>query len=266
MPPSRRYRDVVLPEPATAPVEPGQPGQPGPEPSAPATPRWGLGDVAIGLVATLAVSVVAGGLIVAAAGYLDVEPQDYPIWLQALLQVPLWAGLLGVPLWATYRKGRASLAVDFGLRQRLLDVPLGLGAGLAAQVVLLVVISVAYDLLGLDIEKVGQSAQELADRATDPVGVVLLVLIVGLGAPVFEELFYRGLTLRAIERRFGAVPAVVGSSLLFAFMHFQWYDMPALALFGLVVALLTVRTGRLGPAIWAHVAFNLTAVVSLLNS
>jgi hypothetical protein len=25
-----------------------------------------------------------------------------------------------------------------------------------------------------------------------------------------------------------------------------------------------VRTGRLGPAIWAHVAFNLTAVISLL--
>jgi hypothetical protein len=25
-----------------------------------------------------------------------------------------------------------------------------------------------------------------------------------------------------------------------------------------------VRTGRLGPAIWAHVAFNLTAVVGLL--
>jgi hypothetical protein len=27
-----------------------------------------------------------------------------------------------------------------------------------------------------------------------------------------------------------------------------------------------VRTGRLGPGIWAHLAFNLTAVISLLSS
>jgi membrane protease YdiL (CAAX protease family) len=38
-----------------------------------------------------------------------------------------------------------------------------------------------------------------------------------------------------------------------------------LFVFGLVAALLATRTGRLGPGIWAHVAFNLTAVISLLH-
>ena len=33
-----------------------------------------------------------------------------------------------------------------------------------------------------------------------------------------------------------------------------------------VFALLAVRTGRLGPAIWAHVGFNAVAVGSLLAS
>jgi membrane protease YdiL (CAAX protease family) len=47
-------------------------------------------------------------------------------------------------------------------------------------------------------------------------------------------------------------------------VHFEPYDLPALIGFGAIAAVLTVRTGRLGPAIWAHVAFNITAVVGLL--
>jgi membrane protease YdiL (CAAX protease family) len=111
---------------------------------------------------------------------------------------------------------------------------------------------------------VGDTAEDLTEGATNAVGVILLVLIVGLAAPVFEELFYRGLWLRAIERRAGTLVAVIGSSVLFGLVHFEPYDLPALIGFGAIVAILTVRTGRLGPAIWAHVAFNLTAVVGLL--
>jgi membrane protease YdiL (CAAX protease family) len=51
---------------------------------------------------------------------------------------------------------------------------------------------------------------------------------------------------------------------LFGVVHFQPADTVFLAAFALVPALLTVRYGRLGPAIWAHVAFNLFAVMSLL--
>jgi len=144
------------------------------------------------------------------------------------------------------------------------DVPLGLAAGFATQLVLVVLIAVLYPLFGIDTEQVGTSAEELTSSATDAIGVVLLVAIVAVAAPLFEELFYRGLWLRAVERRWGTGWAVVTSSLVFGLIHFQVYDLPALIGFGLVVAVLTVRTGRLGPAIWAHVAFNLTAVISLL--
>ena len=40
---------------------------------------------------------------------------------------------------------------------------------------------------------------------------------------------------------------------------------PGLFAFGVVAAVLTQRTGRLGTAIWAHVGFNLTTVVLLLS-
>lgn len=235
------------------------------EPAVPpdgATVRWGMGDAVLGLVLTIVVPTVVAVVVLVATDRDDLD--DIPLWATALLQVPLWAGLLGAPLWASYLKGRRSLADDFGLRMQPMDVPLGLAAGFVGQIVLLLLLSLVYHLLGVDLDRVGETAEELTEGATDAVGVVLLVLIVGLAAPVFEELFYRGLWLRAIERRAGAVAAVIGSSVLFGLVHFEPYDLPALIGFGAIAAVLTVRTGRLGPAIWAHVAFNITAVVGLL--
>jgi membrane protease YdiL (CAAX protease family) len=221
-----------------------------------------MGDAVLGTLLTLFVPALVGSIALVASGRSDFA--GLSLALVALLQVPLWAGLLGAPLWSTYGKGRGSLVADFGLSMRGRDVPLGLLAGFATQLVLVVVIALVYPLLGIDPEQVGSSAEELTSVATDTLGVVLLVAIVAVAAPLFEELFYRGLWLRAVERRLGTGWAVAISSLVFGIIHFQIYDLPALLAFGLVAALLTVRTGRLGPAIWAHVAFNLTAVISLL--
>ena len=224
--------------------------------------RWGMGDAVLGLLLSLVVPTV---VVVAVLGFTGREDlDDIDLWATALLQVPLWAGLLGAPVWATYLKGGRSLAADFGLRMKPGDIPLGLATGFVGQIVLLLLLTLVYNLLGVDLDKVGETAEELTEGATDAVGVVLLVLIVGLAAPVFEELFYRGLWLRAIERRAGTVVAVIGSSVLFGLVHFEPYDLPALIGFGAIAAVLTVRTGQLGPAIWAHVAFNITAVVGLL--
>ena len=224
--------------------------------------RWGMGDAILGTLLTLLVPTLVVVAVLGVTGRRDLD--GLSLGATALLQVPLWAGLLGAPLWSTYGKGRRSLSLDFGLQMRWSDVPLGIAAGLGTQMALVVVVAVLYQVLGIDLDKVGTSAEALTASATDVVGVVLLVAIVAVAAPLFEELFYRGLWLRALERRWGTTAAVVVSSLLFGAIHVQPYDLPALVGFGLVAAVLTVRSGRLGPAIWAHVAFNLTAVISLL--
>lgn len=225
--------------------------------------RWGLGDALAGLALTLVAPILVGGIVLAALGNPDVD--DLSLTEVALLQVPLWLGMLGAPLWATHRKGRRSLAADFGLRMRWVDIPVGIGIGLASQIVIGNVFTRLYDLFGVDPEEVGQSAEALTDSARgSAVGVVLLFLVVGLGAPVFEELFWRGLWLGALSRRLGTVLAVVISSVLFAAVHFAPYDFPLLVCIGLVLAVLRVHFDRLGPAIWAHLAFNLLAVTALL--
>lgn len=237
--------------------------------------RWGVGDALLGTVVTVVVPAVIGIAVLVATGRSSLD--GVPLWQLALLQVPLWAGLLGAPLWATHLKGRGSLAVDFGLvvrwrgdgasrlrRFARSDPVVGVVVGIGGQIALIVLVAVIYSILGIDTSRVGESAEELTEEARSTVGVVLLILIVGLAAPVLEELFYRGLWLRALARRFSTRTAVIGSSAVFALIHFQPYDLPALFGFGVIAAVLTVRTGRLGAAVWAHVAFNMAAVLSLL--
>jgi len=69
--------------------------------------------------------------------------------------------------------------------------------------------------------------------------------------------------LRSLERLMPAAAALVVTAVVFAAMHFQPLQFLGLAAFGLVAGLLAQRTGRLGPAILAHIAFNAVAVAQL---
>jgi membrane protease YdiL (CAAX protease family) len=237
-----------------------------PQPLEPPLPpvRWGMGDAAVGYLVANVFSLIAAVAVLSATGYLEDDgssSDDIPLTLTALLQVPLWLGYFGAPWYAAKYKGNG-LVRDFGLRMRWVDVPVGLGIGLATQVGLAIVYAPIARALG--IEDVGAAAQELTDKAKDPLGIVLLFLIVAIGAPIIEEIFFRGLVMRSIENRFGTVAAVIGSGIFFGIIHFQPADAPPLIVVGIVLAVLTVRTGRLGPAIWAHVFFNATAATLLV--
>ena len=205
-----------------------------------------------------------GAAILAATGNVDAAGLGtLSLTMVAVLQIPLWLGYLGAPVYAAKVKGNGVVR-DFGLRMEPLDVLKGLGAGLGTQLVLIplayVLIFWFADAIGWDIDHdLSGAARDLVSKATDPGGVVLLVLITVVFAPVIEELFFRGLLLRSVEKRFGSRSALWASSIVFAAVHLQLLQFPALVIIGLVLGWLTIRSGRLGPAIWAHVAFNATA-------
>lgn len=224
--------------------------------------RWGLGDAWLGLLLGNVASVVVGVIILSLTGYVGTPADELPLTVIALLQVPLWAGYLTMPIVASSRKGNG-LVADFGLRARALDVPLGMAIGVATQLIVVPVIYVPiFWIIGE--RDVSASARALTDRADSPVGVVLLILIVVVGAPIVEELFFRGLLLRSLENRWGRAWAVALSSLIFGAVHLEPLQFPALVAVGVILALLAVRTGRLGPGIFAHIAFNAVAVTTLL--
>jgi membrane protease YdiL (CAAX protease family) len=221
-----------------------------------------VGDALLGLLVANVLAIVVGTMILVAAGHAETDADELPLTLIALIQVPLWVGYLGAPLWAAARKG-ARLVEDFGLRVTWADVPLGLVAGALTQLLLIPILYLPIFWVFGD-QDLSAEARELTDRADSPLGVVLLIVIVVIGAPIIEELFFRGLFLRALERRWNTPVAVIVSSAVFGLVHLQLLQLPALILFGAVAAFLAVRTGRLGAPIFAHVAFNAIAVATLL--
>ena len=228
-----------------------------------------MGDALAGLLVANFAAAVVGAMILSATGNTG-EDVVLSLTMVAILQIPLWSGYLGAPLYAARFKGNGVVS-DFGLRMEWRDVPKGLAAGLGAQIVaipvLYLVLFAITDAIGWEFDHdISAAARDLVEKATDPVGVVLLVLITVVGAPIIEELFFRGLLLRSIQNRFGPASALWGSSLIFAAVHLQALQFPALLLIGLVLGWLAQRTGRLGPSIWAHVAFNGVATLTLLTT
>ena len=226
---------------------------------------WGLGDVVAGFVVGVVVSQVVLAIVLGATDRTADEIDELPLSLVLISQAGLWVGLLGAPWLATRRKGNG-LVGDLHLRARWRDTWVGGSLGAALQ---LVVLPLLYwpllELLDKTSGDLEEPARELTDRADGAIGVVLLVLIVGIGAPIVEEIFYRGLLLGSLRKRgMPAGWAIAVTSVVFGLSHFQLLQLPALALFGAVAGVLAVRHERLGPAIAAHMAFNMVTVIALL--
>lgn len=228
-------------------------------------PRWGLGDVVFGWFAVQLFSQIWAIAILAATHHVGDDFDVLPLTVVALAQLGLAFAFFAVPYVVTNAKGNG-LVVDLGFSARWSDVWKGGIAGALGQ---LVVIPLLYwpilQLIDKSATDLEAPATSLGDRAQGATGAVLLVLIVGVLAPIFEELFYRGLVQRAFLKR-GLPPAAAISvtALLFGLSHFQLLQLPGLVLAGLLFGVLAHRSGRLGPAIAAHVAFNMVTVVTLL--
>jgi membrane protease YdiL (CAAX protease family) len=101
------------------------------------------------------------------------------------------------------------------------------------------------------------------------VGFVVFALAAAVGAPIAEELYFRGLTQPVLQRYLGGAGGLAVTSVLFGFAHLG--DNPIevvapLALFGAALGALAWRTGRLGPGIVAHMTFNGITVVAIALS
>jgi len=81
---------------------------------------------------------------------------------------------------------------------------------------------------------------------------VVLAVLVCVGSPIVEELFFRGLLLRSLLGSFeqlgrgSACSLDRVTALVFALVHFEALQFLGLAGFGVVLGVLAWRTGRLG--------------------
>ena len=233
---------------------------------APDQPRWGLGEAILGFLLGLVLSSLFASVWLGSGS----DTEELSLGGQAFASVGLWIGLVGAVVYSARRKGSGSVREDFGLVARPIDLLIGAVAGVGAQVVLVPVVALLLRPL-LGEPDVSGPVEDLVESA-EGAAVVGLFLFVAVGAPIVEELFFRGLVLRSLRRRAGTIAAVVGSSLLFGLAHPQ--DLPgdalallmiSLAALAVLFAVLVIRTGRLGPAIAAHAVFNTWTLVRVLG-
>ena len=236
---------------------------PPPPAPAPRPPRWGLGDFLVGVFGGYALA-----SLVAAIWYAVSGDDELNLAGQAVSQMGLWTGMVGAAVVASHRKGAGTLAEDFGFRGKWSDIGLGLVVALAVQ--LLVLPGIAYLLRPLLGEpEVSGPVQDLLDKSQG-LAFAGLILSVAVGAPIVEELFFRGLLLRSLQRRLPDWAAVVLSAVAFGIAHGSALPVDAVVLvmvsltvFGAILAVMAIRTGRLGPSIVTHAVFNLFTLLYL---
>ena len=205
---------------------------------------------------------ILAGLLYAVAGV-----EKGPALLAATF-VGQWIGWIGAALLASRLAGTGSFRDDLGWRFDRSDLALGVVVaviGLVAAVVVQALLSAVSE------DYVGSNTGFVEEQAETVAGAVTIGLSTMIGAPIVEELFFRGLLQRALGRLRNA--AVVVQALIFGLVHTTPGEglgnvgiVLGLATFGSVLGLAVRRWGRLGPAIVGHALFNSAAVLPLLLS
>jgi len=222
--------------------------------------RW-LFAAAVGLVMGAALSVVLESLAAWIAGtpggaHALSSMDKPPVWFIAAGLLGLWSGF-GAATFVVTRSGR-SVGLAFAAHDAWF-----LFVGMALQAL----VAVAYQ--GVHVTGSNKGTNELLGGGSGWLLFVPACMVVLL-APLFEELYFRGVLLRGLLgawRTTLAVVGVVGSVLvdatLFGIAHLgtdQWIQLPGLVALGVILCALAIRTGRLGPSILTHAGFNLLAV------
>ena len=240
-----------------APDAPDAPATPDPPDTPEVAPRWGLVEPVCGFVAAAFAAATGAAIAAVATG---AELDELSLATTAAGLAGMWGAYLLTWRVTSNRRGSGRPVEDIGLHiSGWKDVGLGALAGLVTTFVLVNFVYAVLEAVGVigsgDLDRLDDPARELGDLAHGA-SFLVLVLLVGIGAPIVEEIFFRGLLQPAAVRRFGPVGGVMFTAVFFGAAHLQALQFPALAVFGLVLGTLAHRTGRLGPGIVAHIVFN----------
>lgn len=228
-------------------------------------PTSALRSAFLGFLAAFAAG-FAGAIVVAVVMGLAFESDWFPPIIVGSL-AGTWSVLFKTAQRVSRRHGTGQVFRDFGFRVEPFDLARGLALLVAAYGLAMVVIG----FIASNPDLQGTNTGDLVEQKDNVAGILILGAVTIVGAPIFEELFFRGLVQRALVPRFGEVGASLLQAVAFGLVHFQ----PGAGLGNVSIVLVTGCLGaalgqgvriwrRLGPAIVAHAMFNTVAVVLTL--
>ncbi len=218
-------------------------------------PRWGLWDVTWAGIATFVLGIVG-------ASFLTLG--SVPVGVQILVALTLpWLAMGGWPLLVTRLRGNGP-RLDLGLRLTWSDVGWGALAGWGA-IVLAGVAALITTVFVPDLQSTaGEVATEL-QNSTGRLELTLFALCLMVGAPIVEELFFRGLFFGALRKRgVGPVWTIVITAVVFAGIHLEPTRFFVLLPSGLLLGWVRHRTGSTGASMVAHGVVNAPGALVLL--
>jgi membrane protease YdiL (CAAX protease family) len=224
--------------------------------------KWGMPEALLAFLGAQSLQILwfSGAAALLWGGEIPDTESRAP-WTTWLLSIGLWAGYFFGPIFMNRVTGSGKM-IDFDLR-----VPvkwLVAAAAIGAAIQLLVLPVLYFPLLRLVEADPGETARELAATVDTPLEILIFFGSAVIIAPFVEEWFYRGMLLPALARRFNPIVGILGSSALFTLVHIRPILFPGIFVLAVVLAVMTMKTQRLAPAIATHMAFNAVTAFSLV--
>ncbi len=208
---------------------------------------------------------IAVTIAMALTGRGDVDQTNIPIWATAVAVTAMWSVFLfAVPRFLPYEEQSDRRTFNHWISVR--DVVVGVPLGFASQYILMNVVN--WPLMKLFPDSF--SFDEISQRATDLTNtapgawVIVLILVVVVGAPIVEEIVYRGAVQTHLQKTAGTGVALIGTAVLFAAIHMSLIEFPGLFAFALVLGYTRLRSDTLGLPIVTHMAFNAAGLILVL--
>lgn len=228
-----------------------------PHPTLPARAAWGA-------VLTLLVSLTSGRYVLQAiAGF------EWPIAVYVAIVAVI--GYVPSLLWCRYasrRWGTGRFREDVGLEARWVDAGWGPVTWIAC-LITQVIIGVIVISLGVPFTS---NVERVSEVHSDRGYVVSLLVLAVVAAPIAEEIVFRGVVMRGLLSRNGAVVSVGVQGVVFGFAHFD--PVRGTGNIGLIMVLGGVGcvlggaaflVRRIAPAMIAHAMMNGLAMALALS-
>ena len=219
-------------------------------------PSWGFPDYLIAVAAWFLFSVVSAIPIAFVA-----DPSAAYAWILVISVVVPWLGMGGYP-WLISKLRGNGIVLDFGLRFNGRDIAWGVLWGGAALLAASIIAAILAAIFGDFDSSAGELATSLNDYGVQR---FLFAIGVGFGAPIVEELCYRGLLQTSLLKRgMSKWLSVVISAALFAAMHLEPIRFALLFAIGLILGAARIHRNNTTTAIVAHMTNNLPGAIGIL--
>lgn len=235
---------------------------PWPPPSVENKPKRSLLSILLLWVGCYLTAVLLSVAVGSMSGTSGKAASDSPTtWVLALSALGLWLPFVFMLRWVARRAG-IDFRQYFGMSFATTDW-LGIPLGIFCQVVLMNVVNWPLNKWFPDTfnsQRIETRARDMVDAAHGAWFIVLFVVVV-VGAPLVEELVYRGFIQGGLQSQIGSIWALIITAAWFTVVHLEPIEFPGLFAFAIVLGLCYRRTQRVGLSMVTHLAFNATGLL-----